>query len=91
MKGFTPGLKWIKEAHMKDDARLADTTEFNELLARESALLHMVEDMYEALEGLLNALPSATTHPAIKAARAALAKAKPPEPEMRIGADSDRD
>ena len=27
----------------------------------------------EALEGLLNALPSATTHPAIKAARSAVA------------------
>jgi len=31
----------------------------------------------EALEGLLNALPSATTHPAIKAARAALAALEP--------------
>lgn len=28
----------------------------------------------EALQGLLNALPSATTHPAIKAARAALSQ-----------------
>ncbi|MBS3998131.1 MAG: hypothetical protein KGZ67_12525 [Hydrogenophaga sp.] len=33
------------------------------------------EDLLEALQGLLNALPSATTHPAIKAARAAIASA----------------
>ena len=30
------------------------------------------KQLQEALQGLLNALPSATTHPAIKAARAAL-------------------
>jgi len=33
-------------------------------------------DLLEALEGLLDALPSATTHPAIQAAHAAIAKAK---------------
>lgn len=32
-------------------------------------------DLLEALHGLLNVLPSATTHPAIKAARAAIEKA----------------
>ncbi len=36
-------------------------------------LLHERDALREALQGLLNALPSATTHPAIKAARAALA------------------
>ena len=36
-------------------------------------LLDVVEAQHKALEGLLNALPSATTHPAIKTARAALA------------------
>lgn len=36
------------------------------------ALLADHDRMREALEGLLNALPSATTHPAIKAAREAL-------------------
>lgn len=33
-------------------------------------------ELLEALKGLLDALPSATTHPAIKAARAAIAKAE---------------
>jgi len=32
------------------------------------------DDLVKALQGLLNALPSATTHPAIKEARDALAK-----------------
>lgn len=36
------------------------------------ALLADHDRMRDALEGLLNALPSATTHPAIKAARKAL-------------------
>lgn len=36
--------------------------------------------LLEALEGLLDALPSATTHPAIQAARAAIAKAKGEQP-----------
>lgn len=37
------------------------------------ALLGERDALREALQGLLNALPSATTHPAIRAARAALA------------------
>lgn len=39
------------------------------------SLLADHDRMREALEGLLNALPSATTHPAIKAAREALLEA----------------
>lgn len=38
-------------------------------------LIAAAPDLLEALEELLNALPSATTHPAIKAARAAIARA----------------
>lgn len=36
--------------------------------------------LLEALEGLLDALPSATTRPAIQAAHAAIAKAKGEQP-----------
>ena len=39
-------------------------------------LIAAAPDLLEACKDLLNALPSATTHPAIKAARAAIAKAK---------------
>lgn len=39
-------------------------------------LIAAAPDMLDALEGLLNALPSATTHPAIAQARRALAKAR---------------
>lgn len=38
-------------------------------------LIAAAPDLLEACQGLLDALPSATTHPAIKAARAAIAKA----------------
>ena len=47
----------------------------NETLAN-ARMIAAAPDLLEALEGLLNALPSATTHPAIKAARAAIAKAQ---------------
>ena len=39
-------------------------------------LIAAAPELLEAIEWLLNALPSATAHPAIKAARAAMAKAK---------------
>ena len=39
-------------------------------------LIAAAPELLRALKGLLNALPSATTHPAIKAARAAIAKAE---------------
>lgn len=38
-------------------------------------LIAAAPDLLEAVRGLLDALPSATTHPAIAAARAAIAKA----------------
>lgn len=38
-------------------------------------LIAAAPELLAALQGLLQALPSATTHPAIKAARAAIAKA----------------
>lgn len=38
-------------------------------------LIAAAPELLEALEGLLNALPSATTHPAIAQARAAIRKA----------------
>lgn len=39
-------------------------------------LIAAAPDMLDALEGLLNALPSATTHPSVAQARRALAKAR---------------
>ena len=42
---------------------------------KDARLISAAPDLLAAIEGLLNALPSATTHPAIKAARAAIAKA----------------
>jgi hypothetical protein len=47
----------------------------HDLTAIDAQLIAAAPDLIEALQGLLNALPSATTHPAIKAARAAIAKA----------------
>lgn len=44
------------------------------LEAYESFEVPDVRELRNAIQGLLDALPSATTHPAIKAARAALAK-----------------
>ena len=48
-----------------------DYSEHGELVDAEIA-----EGLYRALEGLLNALPSATTHQAIQAARKAMADAR---------------
>lgn len=44
--------------------------------AANARLIAAAPDLLAALESLLNALPSATTHPAIQQARAALARAK---------------
>jgi hypothetical protein len=44
-------------------------------MLEDARLIAAAPDLLAALEELLNALPSATTHPAIKAARAAIAKA----------------
>ena len=38
------------------------------------------DELRHALQGLLDALPSATTHPAIKSARAAIARATGEQP-----------
>lgn len=48
----------------------------DEANASNARLIAAAPELLAALEGLLNALPSATTHPAIKAARAVIAKAK---------------
>lgn len=45
------------------------------VLGANGRLIAAAPELLAALNGLLNALPSATTHPAIKAARAAIAKA----------------
>jgi len=42
----------------------------------DARLIAAAPELLDACKGLLNALPSATTHPAIKAARAAIAKAR---------------
>ncbi len=41
----------------------------------DARLIAAAPELLDALEGLLNALPSATTHPAIAQARAAIRKA----------------
>lgn len=41
----------------------------------DAQIIAAAPDLLAALRGLLNALPSATTHPAIRAARAAIANA----------------
>ena len=63
--------------------RLADliewTTVQQDLMDAASELRRLHElnaELLVAVQGLLDALPSATTHPAIKAARAAIAKAE---------------
>ncbi len=44
-------------------------------LQANAKLIAAAPELLQSLEGLLNALPSATTHPAIAAARAAISKA----------------
>ena len=51
-----------------------------ELLGRLKAAEKERDALRTALQGLLDALPSATTHPAIKAARAAIARATGEQP-----------
>lgn len=50
----------------------------------DARLIAAAPELLSACEGLLNALPSATTHPAIKAARSAIAKAKGELGEIQI-------
>jgi hypothetical protein len=49
---------------------------YDRAFAESLELAELNAELVEALKGLLNALPSATTHPAIKAARAVIAKAE---------------
>lgn len=55
------------------DCEFSDESE--DVLTANARLISAAPELLAAIEGLLNALPSATTHPAIKAARAAIAKA----------------
>jgi len=52
-----------------------DTFNYGEWIGN-ARLIAAAPELLDACKGLLNALPSATTHPAIKAARAAIAKAR---------------
>ena len=80
MNKHTPG-PWFVDAHNNVLAEgclvafpsVAAGLEKQEANAR---LIAAAPDLLEAIEGLLNALPSATAHPAIKSARNAITKAK---------------
>jgi chromosome segregation ATPase len=54
--------------------------ELNQLRANLESAEKERDALRQALQGLLDALPSATTHPAIKAARAAIARATGEQP-----------
>ena len=54
--------------------------EYAEKIAAAESAIAERDELINALRGLLDALPSATTHPAIKAARAAIAKATGEQP-----------
>jgi len=78
---FTPG-PWKLNGHYIEArsglgiARIAIVDDGAGTLPGNASILAAAPELYEALDGLLDALPSATMHPAIKAARAALAKAR---------------
>ena len=54
--------------------------EYEEKISAAESAIAERDELINALRGLLDALPSATTHPAIKAARAAIAKATGEQP-----------
>lgn len=71
------GDTWIV-VRVRDDTSVAYRRSWPDAVS-DALGMHVVErdpaaELAEAVEGLLNALPSATTHPAIAAARAALAR-----------------
>jgi hypothetical protein len=73
-------LKEHIEGLIVENKRLRDqieTLKVNELCINKSKeyAFKDLQELLEAIEGLLNAFPSATTHPAIRAARAAVYKA----------------
>jgi hypothetical protein len=49
--------------------------DYDEILSAADAAIAERDELRNALQGLLDALPSATTHSAIKSARAAIARA----------------
>lgn len=65
-------MPFLADLHPMD--RAPDSTADRALDARHR-LSEAAPDLLDAVRGLLDALPSATTHPAIKAARAAIVKA----------------
>lgn len=54
--------------------------EYEEMIAAADAAIAERDALRQALQGLLDALPSATTHPAINAARAAIARTTGDQP-----------
>ncbi|MBX6381480.1 MAG: hypothetical protein IRZ07_00695 [Microbispora sp.] len=94
MNKFTPG-KWDVSAKRKNlvigprghalaDCKFSHSATNRQLptaseCIANARLIAAAPELLAAVEGLLNALPSATTHPAIQAARAAIAKATEPQ------------
>ena len=72
----------MKECHTLRGDWCGDPTEADchEMIAAADAAIAERDALRQALQGLLDALPSATTHPAIKAAHAAIAHATGEQP-----------
>ena len=72
----------IKASHTLFGDWCGDPTEadYHEMIAVADAAIAERDALRQALQGLLDALPSATTHPAINAARAAIARATGEQP-----------
>lgn len=72
---ITESATHITVRNMEGDAVFHDEKRLDGVI-EDARLIAAAPELLEALEGLLHALPSATTHPAIQAAKAAIAKAK---------------